>query len=53
MLNKDHVLETKVFNVNNNSYILLSVFCNVMNTDYNAVNKYASEDNGKDNFAIG
>jgi len=24
-----------------------------MNTDYNAVNKYASEDNGKDNFAIG
>jgi len=53
MLNKNHVLETKVFNVNNNSYILLSVFCNVMNTDYNAVNKYASEDNGKDNFAIG
>lgn len=53
MLNKDHILETKVFNVNNNSYILLSVFCNVMNTDYNAVNKYASEDNGKDNFAIG
>lgn len=53
MLNKDHVLETKVFNVDGNSYILLSVFCNVMNTDYNAVNKYASEDNGKDNFAIG
>lgn len=53
MLNKDHVIETKVFNVDGNSYILLSVFCNVLNTDYNAVNKYASEDNGKDNFAIG
>ena len=53
MLNIVYVLETKVFNVNGNSYILLSVFCNVMNIDYNAVNKYASEDNGKDNFAIG
>lgn len=53
MLNKDHVLETKVFSVDGDSYILLSVFCNVLNTDYNAVNKYASEDNGKDNFAIG
>lgn len=50
MLKIDHVLETKVFKEGNTEYILLSVFCNLMNTDYSTVSKYAEGDSDK--FAI-
>lgn len=50
MLKIDHVLETKVFKEHNTEYILLSVFCNLMNTDYSTVSKYAEGDSDK--FAI-
>lgn len=50
MLKIDHVLETKVFKESNTEYILLSVFCNLMNTDYSTVSKYAEGDSDK--FAI-
>lgn len=50
MLKIDHVLETKVFKEGGTEYILLSVFCNLMNTDYSTVSKYAEGDSDK--FAI-
>ena len=50
MLKVNHVLETKVFKEHNIEYILLSVFCNLMNTDYSTVSKYAEGDTDK--FAI-
>nr|DAI27940.1 MAG TPA: hypothetical protein [Caudoviricetes sp.] len=50
MLKVNHVLETKVFKEYNTEYILLSVFCNLMNTDYSTVSKYAEGDSDK--FAI-
>lgn len=50
MLKVNHVLETKVFKEHNTEYILLSVFCNLMNTDYSTVSKYAEGDSDK--FAI-
>ena len=50
MLKMDHILETKVFKEDNTEYILLSVFCNLMNTDYSTVSKYAEGDTDK--FAI-
>lgn len=50
MLKTDHVLETKVFKEGGTEYILLSVFCNLMNTDYSTVSKYAEGDSDK--FAI-
>ena len=50
MLKVNHVLETKVFKEGGTEYILLSVFCNLMNTDYSTVSKYAEGDSDK--FAI-
>lgn len=50
MLKMNHTLETKVFKDGNTEYILLSVFCNLMNTDYSTVSKYAEGDSDK--FAI-
>ena len=50
MLKINHVLETKVFKEGGTEYILLSVFCNLMNTDYSTVSKYAEGDSDK--FAI-
>ena len=52
MLKIDHVLETKVFKASNTEYILLSVFCNLMNTDYSTVSKYAEGDSDKFTIAL-
>lgn len=47
ILGKENVLRTKIFEDNGIKYILLSVFCSVMNTAYSNVNMYANE-NSKD-----
>lgn len=52
MLKIDHILETKVFKAGNTEYILLSVFCNLMNTDYSTVSKYAEGDSDKFTIAL-
>lgn len=43
ILGKENVLRTKIFEVEGTKYILLSVFCSVMNTAYSNVNTYANE----------
>ena len=43
ILGKENVLRTKIFEDNGIKYILLSVFCSVMNTAYSNVNMYANE----------
>lgn len=43
ILNKENVLRTKIFEVEGKKYILLSVFCSIMNTAYSNVNMYANE----------
>lgn len=43
ILNKENVLRTKIFEDNGTKYILLSVFCSIMNTAYSNVNMYANE----------
>lgn len=43
ILGKENILRTKIFEVEGTKYILLSVFCSVMNTAYSNVNTYANE----------
>lgn len=43
ILNKENILRTKIFEDNGAKYILLSVFCSIMNTAYSNVNMYANE----------
>lgn len=47
ILSKENVLRTKIFEVDGTKYILLSVFCSIMNTAYSNVNMYINE-NSKD-----
>lgn len=47
ILDKENVLRTKIFEVDGTKYILLSVFCSIMNTAYSNVNAYINE-NSKD-----
>ena len=52
ILNKENVLRTKIFEDNGTKYILLSVFCSVMNTAYSNVNMYANENSNDVELAI-
>lgn len=52
ILNKENVLRTKIFEDNGTKYILLSVFCSVMNTAYSNVNMYANENSDDVTLAI-
>lgn len=52
ILNKENVLRTKIFEDNGIKYILLSVFCSVMNTAYSNVNMYANENSNDVELAI-
>ena len=52
ILNKENVLRTKIFEDNGTKYILLSVFCSVMNTAYSNVNMYANENSNDVKIAI-
>ncbi len=52
ILNKENVLRTKIFEDNGIKYILLSVFCSIMNTAYSNVNMYANENSDDVTLAI-
>lgn len=52
ILNNENVLRTKIFEDNGIKYILLSVFCSIMNTAYSNVNMYANENSNDIKIAI-